>query len=180
MEQNNTKFRLRLNLFDAVILIAVLLVGAALIWLRTQSSGEEAASPAAQSVQYTIRFQLIKEGNGALVQPGDQLIDTVKNYHLGTVVSTEIVPSTVQVLNQETRRYEDAVLEGYEDVLVTVASTCTDNGQSLILDSGYDFRVGQVTYVRGPGYMGSGPVVDIQRPGEAGSAGNEQDGGAEQ
>ena len=28
MEQNNHKFRLRLNLFDAIILVAVLLVGA--------------------------------------------------------------------------------------------------------------------------------------------------------
>ena len=27
MEQNNHKFRLRLNLFDAIILVAVLLVG---------------------------------------------------------------------------------------------------------------------------------------------------------
>ena len=56
--------------------------------------------------------------------------------------------------------------EGFEDVYVTVESTCTDSGEALLLDGGYDFRVGQTTYVRGPGYMGSGPVTEIVREAE--------------
>ena len=32
MEQNKPKFRLRLNLFDALVLVAVLAVGAFLLW----------------------------------------------------------------------------------------------------------------------------------------------------
>ena len=42
MEQNNHKFRLRLNLFDAIILVAVLLVGAAAAWIGLRSGGETA------------------------------------------------------------------------------------------------------------------------------------------
>ena len=38
MEQNNHKFRLRLNLFDAIILVAVLLVGAAAAWIGLRLS----------------------------------------------------------------------------------------------------------------------------------------------
>lgn len=49
---------------------------------------------------------------------------------------------------------------------ITVESTCTDSGEALLLDGGYDFRVGQTTYVRGPGYMGSGPVTEIVREAE--------------
>lgn len=39
MEQNNHKFRLRLNLFDAIILVVVLAVGAAVAWFGLRSGG---------------------------------------------------------------------------------------------------------------------------------------------
>ena len=157
MEQNNHKFRLRLNLFDAIILVAVLLVGAAAAWIGLRSGGETA--PTAASVRYTVLFQKMKEGESALIQPGDQL---------GSVVSVEARPAEVQVLDQERQVYVNAVLEGYEDVYVTVESTCTTSGDggALLLGGGYDFRVGQLAYVRGPGYMGSGPVTEIERGAE--------------
>ena len=149
MEQNNHKFRLRLNLFDAIILVAVLLVGAAAAWIGLRSGGETA--PTAAPVRYTVMFQKMKEGESALIQPGDQLEDAV-----------------IQVLDQERQVYVNAVLEGYEDVYVTVESTCTTSGDggALLLGGGYDFRVGQLAYVRGPGYMGSGPVTEIERGAE--------------
>ena len=166
MEQNTPKFRLRLNLFDAIVLVVVLLAGAVLVWFGLRSSGSEAASPTTRTVQYTVLFQRIREGNSALIEAGDPLVDTVRNYNLGTVVSTRVEPATYQVLNQETQTYVDAVLEGYEDVYVTVESACTVGDDSLVLDGGYEFRVGQVTYIRGPGYMGSGPITEIVREAE--------------
>ena len=165
MEQNNAKFRLRLNLFDAIVLGVVLAAGAVVAWFGLQSSGSD-ASPSSRTVQYTVLFQQMEPGSSALIEPGDQLVDTVKNYSLGTVVSVRVEPAVVQVLNQETQTYVDAVLEDYEDVYVTVESTCTENEDALLLDGGYDFRVGQVAYVRGPGYMGSGPVTEIVREAE--------------
>ena len=165
MEQHNHKFRLRLNLFDAVILVAVLLAGAALAWFGLQSEGGETA-PSARPVQYTILFQSMTEGSSGLIQPGDPLVDTVKNYKLGSVVSVRAEPAVVQVLDQESRTYVDAELAGYEDVYVTVESACTQRDDALLLDGGYDFRVGQTAYVRGPGYMGSGPVTEIVREAE--------------
>ena len=167
MEQNTPKFRLRLNLFDAIVLVVVLLAGAVLVWFGLRSSGSEAASPTTRTVQYTVLFQRIREGNSALIEAGDPLVDTVRNYNLGTVVSTRVEPATYQVLNQETQTYVDAVLEGYEDVYVTVESTCTVGDDSLVLDGGYIIRVGGTTYVRGAGYMGSGPIISIEREEQA-------------
>lgn len=37
MEQNNHKFRLRLNLFDAIVLVVVLAAGAAVAWFGLRS-----------------------------------------------------------------------------------------------------------------------------------------------
>lgn len=166
MEQNNHKFRLRLNLFDAIVLVVVLAVGAAAVWFGLRSGG--GVSSAARTVQYTIQFQNMTEGSSQLIHPGDALVDTVKNYKMGTVVSVRSEPALVQVLDQETRTYVDAELAGHEDVYVTVESTCTESGDggALLLDGGYDFRVGQTAYVRGPGYMGSGPVTEIVREAE--------------
>lgn len=163
MEQSNHKFRIRLNLFDAVVLVIVLLAGAAFAWLSLSASKDEAAAPTAQTMRYTVVFQKMLQGDSQLIQSGDHLEDAIKNYSIGTVVSVETKPAVTQVLNQEERCYVDAVLEGYEDVYVTVESTCTDNGEKLLLDGAYEIRVGQTAYVRGPGYMGSGPVSAIER-----------------
>lgn len=59
----------------------------------------------------------------------------------------------------------NAVLEGYEDVYVTVESTCTTSGDggALLLGGGYDFRVGQLAYVPGTGLHGQRPVTEIER-----------------
>lgn len=164
MEQNTPKFRLRLNLFDGIVLVLALAVGGFLLWNAMKPAPQEGEpAPAESTVRYTLLFQRMLPGCGAMIEPGDKLEDAVKNYKLGTVVSVEVKPTTAQVLDQNAREYVTATLEGYEDVYVTVESACTDSGEALILDGGYDFRVGQTAYVRGPGYMGSGPVTAIER-----------------
>ena len=40
MEQNNHKFRLRLNLFDAIVLVVVLAAGAAVAWFGLRGRGD--------------------------------------------------------------------------------------------------------------------------------------------
>lgn len=170
MEQNNGKFRLRLNLFDAIVLIVALAVGAFLLWnafkpAASTTTGTTTASTA--TVRYTIRFQRLMEGTGSLIQPGDALVDTIKNYKLGNVVSVEIVPAQSQILDHNSREYVLADVPGYEDALVTVESACTDSSDTILLDGGYTLRVGGTAYVRGEGYMGSGPIISIEREDQA-------------
>lgn len=163
MEQNNPKFRLRLNLFDAIIVVLVLLVGGALILLSMRTSSGQEPAAASGTVRYTILVQRMAQGDSALIEPGDPLQDTVENYRLGNVVSVRAQPTLVQVLDEEGRRYVEAELAGYEDVYITVESACTQGEDSLLLDGGYEFRVGQAITLRGPGYLGSGRVSEIVR-----------------
>lgn len=170
MEQNNGKFRLKLNLFDGIVLILALAVGAFLLWNALKpapaaSSGEPAST--ASTVRYTVRFQRMMEGTGSLIEPGDALVDTIKNYSLGNVVSVEIVPAQSLVLNHDSREYALTTLAGYEDALITVEAPCTVSSDTLLLDGGYTLRVGATAYVRGEGYMGSGPIISIEREGQA-------------
>ena len=168
MERNTPSFRLRLNLFDAIILILALVVGGVLAWLALRPAAQETADPAVTStVRYTVRFQRWAEGSSSLIEAGDKLTDNIKNYAMGTVVSCEAVPAVTQVLDQEERRYVDAPIEGYEDILVTVESPCTESDAGILLDGGYALRVGITTYIKGEGYMASGPVVAVEREGQA-------------
>lgn len=166
MEPKAQKFRLRLNLFDAMVLILALLVGAFLLWHFLKpaevSKGEALTD---RTIRYTILFTRWDEGDHDLIHQGDRLQDTVKNLDMGTVVSAEAVPCQTLSLNHETRRYELATLAGKEDVKVTVEATCSADDQAIVLASGYDIHVGLLTYLRGAGYMASGPVIAIEREG---------------
>ena len=76
MEENKYKFRLRLNLFDGIILVVALAVAAVLLWMavKPQAVSNE-SSTAAATVRYTIRFQRWIEGTGSIIQPGDKLVE---------------------------------------------------------------------------------------------------------
>lgn len=170
MEQNTPKFRLRLNLFDGIVLVLVLAVGAFLLWnaLKPAVPAADTDTPAASTstVQYTVRFQRWREGTASTVQAGDRLVDTIKNYELGQVLSTQIVPSQALVLDQESRQYVLADIPDCEDILVTVESPCTVSDDIILLDGGYTLRVGATAYIRSGGYMAYGPVISIEREGQ--------------
>lgn len=75
MEQNAHKFRIRLNLFDAIVLIVVLLAGAAFAWLSLRSGDSSGTAATSQTVRYTVVFQKMAKGDSQLIQAGDKLED---------------------------------------------------------------------------------------------------------
>lgn len=170
MEKKQTGFRLRLNLFDALVLAAALVVGALLVWSAAKPAADPASSPTMSTVQYTVRFQKMIEGTGILVQPGNKLTETIKNYALGAVVSAEVVGNESQSLDRNNGRYINTAIEGYEDVLVTIEAAATESDSALVLDGGYELRAGSTVYLRGPGYMASGVILTIDREKEGGNA----------
>ena len=169
MEHNTPKFRLRLNLFDGIVLVLALAVGAFLLWtaLKPAAAAPEGEVSATATVRYTVRFQKWIEGTSSLIQPGDKLVDNIKNYALGSVVSAEAVPVQSLQLDHDSRQYVLADISGYEDVLVTVEAPCATSDEAITLDGGYALRVGAVAYIRGEGYMASGPIISIEREGQA-------------
>lgn len=164
MEQNNSKFRLRLNLFDGIVLVLALAVGAFLLWraMKPDAPVVPANPTAASNVQYTVRFQRCIPGTSELIQPGDQIADNIKNYEIGEVVSVQAVPALIQVADQESRRWVWAEVEGLEDVLVTIKAPCTIDKAAITVGGGYEVRAGSQGFFRGEGYMGSGPIVAVE------------------
>jgi hypothetical protein len=173
MESNPKKFRFRLNLFDGIVLILAVAVGAILLWSAfkpqpASTADDPTASASISTVRYVVRVQKWLEGTSSMIHPGDALVDTIKNYEMGQVVDVTAIPATSMILNQNSRQFELAEVPGFEDILVTVeAPVTTGEDEELLLDGGYTLRVGASVYLRSAGYMASGPVISIEREGQA-------------
>ncbi|MCI8989635.1 MAG: DUF4330 domain-containing protein [Lawsonibacter sp.] len=163
MEQNTQKFRLKLNLFDGIVLVLAVAAAAFLLWRAMKPAVQVPMDPSVTStVRYTVRFQRWTPGTSALIQAGDRIADNIKNYEIGQVVSAEAEPARIQVLDTQNRRYVWAEMNGFEDVLVTIEAPCTVSDAAITVGGGYELRVGSTGYFRGEGYMGSGPIVAIE------------------
>ncbi len=164
MEQNKQPFRLRLNLFDGIILALALLVAAAAIYFPL-SSQEVAvvASPTTKEVTFTARITNATPEAAAAFQAGDVLEDAVKNLELGTVVSSTSFPTTTMVLDQENVIYVENESPDYVNIDVVITGYATVSEDEITLASGYAITAADAIYIRGPGYLGSGMIIDIDR-----------------
>lgn len=162
MEQKKEKMKVRLNLFDAVVLLVVLVVGAVFVWQTLQNSANS-STVNTQTLYYTVLLKEMKEGTDTFVQEGGRLEDAVKNYNLGVIQSKLVMPTEKQVLNHAEKTYVTSYLEGYDDVEVVVKVEAVETDSALLVDGSYELRVGNFMYLRGEGYMASGYVTKIER-----------------
>lgn len=163
MEQKK-KFSYRLNLFDSIVILIALAVGGVVL-AKNLSVENVATTAATTTIRYVVRMDEMQQGTGKLVCEGGTLVDAVRNYQLGTVISAEVVPATRQILDEVNHKIVTADVEGYEDVYAVVESVATHSESEITLDGGYVIRVGGDIYIKGEGYMSAGYIVDIIRDG---------------
>ena len=165
MSKTKEKRRFKLNIFDAVVLLVVLVVGAYFVWNALKPDDSATIVTNTSTVRYTILIQAAEPGTGELVAEGDLLEDTLKNYSIGAVVSAETLPATTPVIDNINAKKVTAVIPGKEDIRITVEASATESDSQIIVGSGYELRIGTRIFVRGPGWLGGGYVVDIEREG---------------
>ena len=160
--ESKKEFRLRLNLFDGIVILLALVVGGVLLWSRMQPA-EVADVPESEQIQYTICLKKITTGISELMKPGDELVDSVKNNELGKIAQVRVENATGVILDQINGVYNKQEIPGYEDIYITMESTATMSENKILVGSGYELRVGEQVYVKGPGYMAVGNVYAIER-----------------
>lgn len=163
MESKDNKFRLRLNLFDGIVLLLALAVGAFLLWSALKPAATKETSSTASTIRYTIRFQRCLEDTVNVIHPGDRLTDSIRNYEIGRVVSTEVGPARALRLDTGSRSYVMTTMEGYNDIDVLVEAPCVIADDVITIGGGYAVRTGAVAYVQGDGYMATGYIAAIER-----------------
>lgn len=163
MAQKPETFRLRLNLFDSIVLILALAAGAFLLWnaLNPNSAAPEQAE--SSTIHYTIRLQRCIPGTAGAVAEGARLTDSIRNYEIGSVVSAQAAPAEELLVDSVNKRWTLAEIDGYEDVLLTVEAPGSISDSAVTLSSGYIVRTGAAAYVQGDGFLGSGYICAIER-----------------
>ena len=163
MEQNTPKFRFKLNLFDGIVILLAVAAAAFLLWRAVRPAVPVQSDPAVPStVRYTVRFQQWLPGTSGIIEEKDRIVDNIKNYEVGHVVSAQAVPAKSQKLDVWSNRFVWVELEGFEDVLVTIEAPCVVTDAAITVGGGYELRVGASCFLKGVGYMGSGPLVAIE------------------
>lgn len=161
--ENKKSFSLRLNLFDCIVIFAALIVGGVLLWSKMKPADLAADAPEAEPIRYTLCLYKTVSGTGALVKPGDILLDSSKNIELGEIVDVRVEKATGITLNQITGVYSKHEIPGHEDIYVVIESTAIMEENRIMVGEGREIRVGDVVYVKGPGYMASSNVYAIER-----------------
>ena len=166
MEENKKPFRLRMNLFDGIVLVIILAVGLFLLWTQFRPE-EEPASSEWVPVRYSVRLNQVLEGTSELIQPGDPLEYTLEDAQLGTVVSVESAPCITTGLDEEALTTIASVLPGYESVDLVVDAMCEEEDYCLRAGGVVVLRTGDQLYIRGPQFAAVGTITEIERRDEA-------------
>ena len=154
-----SKFRLKdlFNLFDIVVLAIAVLLGVVLV-LFSRGAGKEATT-----VIYTVEFTNMQNGSASLIQPGDSLVDRVKKFDLGKVVSVEVSDTVRQVQDFENGGMKEATSETRQTATVVIEASASETEQDILVSGGYLLKIGTQVSAKGPGYFCSGVVLAIER-----------------
>ena len=167
MENTTTKKKWRLNLFDVIFIVVVLVAAGFIIRYLGSSGGSVAMSGANDTVVYTMELIDMRGDTAYLIKPGDALVDQVEKRQMGTVLSVEVMQSTRLEKNLMTG--ERIIVEYPErlNAIVTVEADAVITENQITVPGGFIVRTGVWVSVNGPQYYGYGYIVDIERGDEA-------------
>lgn len=165
MENEKGKQRkLKINFFDIVIIVVVVaLAGAYTIHRAGGGSAVSSKSSESKTLTYTLEITDLDENTKDLIHKGDELIDKVKKYEIGTVQDVVVYPFQRMTEDKDNGRYFFTEDPERCSASLTIKVKCQDDGDSLTADSGFEIRVGQGVSLVGPGYFGAGYITNIER-----------------
>lgn len=157
-----SKFKLRdlFNLFDVAVLAVAVLLGVVLI-LISRGAGKEQTT-----VLYTVEFTNMQNGSASLIQPGDSLVDRVKKFDLGKVLTVEVGPTYTQIENRLEGGSHEIASQTLQTATVVIEAPATETEQDFLVSGGFLIKIGTSVSAKGPGYSAYGTVLKIERGGE--------------
>lgn len=155
-KERKFKFKDLFNLFDIVVLVLALVLGAAVL-LISKGAGQKEIT-----VRYLVEFTNMQNNTAELIQVGDELEDRVKKYDLGKVISVEVGPTVNYLADQVNGGSHDQLSQTLQTATVMLEATATDDPQSILVSGGYLIKIGTSVSAKGPGYSCYGTVLAIE------------------
>ncbi len=154
------KRKIRISLFDIVIVILIIAMAAGFLILRNHGSGEQNSS---SELVYKIELNNLDESCQGMVNTGDRIIDKIKKNDMGEVVGVEYYPYREFSYDNVNHMKVYTDVPGKITACITLKSDCTDSGASIKTSGGFEVSVGTSVSVIGPGYSGAGYIIFIDR-----------------
>jgi len=154
VEEKKWKF----NVFDIVIILVVLGLAFVAYQLTRHTKNVDTVSQT-----YQVELQECPEGLSKNVIVGTKIADSVKNYEMGTITKVDVSPSLKLGENRIDGGYNESVVEGAEDIVLTVEAQVANSDTELRVASGYVIKAGKEAMVRGSGFAGKGYVITVNR-----------------
>ncbi len=162
-EVKEEKTKKKFNFLDIIIILVVLLIGCLGYYFLNRN---DVVTQDTQKVTYQVRTTESEPSVYDMIEENTDIYDSVKNYYIGKIVKKESVPSTREVLNEETGMYAIADVHEKVDIILTIEADAVINGKDITVGGAYVLKVGNAAYVKGKGYAGVGYVVSIERVGD--------------
>ncbi len=155
--------KLKINVVDIIIiLLALAIVVGVFVW-RKNAAKNSVPTAGSGTVTYTIEVNYMVGDTAYLIHEGDEIVDNVKKYSIGTVTDVKVTDMLVSGRNLETGDFINTAADGYRRAEVTLTSPCTVTDANIVVGGGYNVKVGSEAFITGPGYMGSGYVIAVER-----------------
>lgn len=153
------------NVFDIVVILIALVLFAVLFFARSSGgdTSDDTASVKSGTVTYTIELTGMVNGSAELVSVGDELVDKVKKYDVGTVTAVEVSNTVRQVQDLINGGTVESEMSTQQTATITVEAPCTETETDILVAGGYVIKVGLSVSVKGPGYYGTGYIVGVER-----------------
>ncbi len=147
----------KLNFFDILIigLVAIVLVfGAVLLFVRAGQTTEPV------TVRYTVLVKDLVTDIKINLEEGQEVTDTVRLNSLGKVISYNIVPTTYNGFDEETKTSFIGTYDDLNSVEIVIEATCV-MGEMAYEVNGVPVSVGSPIYFRTPTFTSKGYVTAL-------------------
>ncbi len=165
MKKENKRGRSIINVFDIVLIALAVVLAAVYLISRGSAPASSPTQPAAGtvSVSYTVEITELDELYAGDVKAGEPIVDRIKKYNIGTVESVETEPAMRNVDNRAEGTVERAPVPGCVTLYVNVTAQGVVSGSSIVIDGGYELKVGLPCSFKTPGFSGAGAIVRVGR-----------------
>ena len=158
------KRKMKFNIMDVLILLAVAAVAAVLLYVFVLSENtpvDSLGGAPTTKVTYVVELTGIDDALSDNISVGETLIDAAKKMNIGTIVAVETQPYVYLGKNLTDGTMELTTVDNKSTIYVTVEADATLTGIAYSI-SGYDIYVGEKVYLSLPDFTGTGYCISLK------------------
>ena len=158
------KRKMKFNIMDVLILLAVAAVAAVLLYVFVLSENtpvDSLGGAPTTKITYVVELTGIDDALSDNISVGETLIDAAKKMNIGTIVAVETQPYVYLGKNLTDGTMELTTVDNKSTIYVTVEADATLTGISYSI-SGYDIYVGEKVYLSLPDFTGTGYCISLK------------------